>query len=97
MSVHSRNEWIDRDMYIILNLNGVLLKTWQHNPHLPDVKQCGGKYVQLCHGWFSFPRKTMDLFRVGIWSIMTFKNVMRVYIFMEEEAKEILPIFMVWN
>lgn len=99
VQVHSHIKWTEKDMYIILDLNGVLLKTWQHDPYLPDVKRChsGGKYVQFRHGWLSFLKKAMSLFRVGIWSTMTFKNVMKVYILMEEEAREKLPFFMVWS
>ena len=49
MQVHSHIKWTKKDMYAILDLNGVLLKTWQHDPYLPDVKRChsSGKYVRF--------------------------------------------------
>ena len=59
VQVHSHIKWTEKDMYIILDLNGVLLKTWQHDPYLPDVTVVGNMYNFAMDGCHSLKRQCL--------------------------------------
>lgn len=84
-------------MYIILDLNGVLLKRWDKHPGLRNIHKFQGKWIQLRPGWLEFLNKLLSLFKVGIWSTMAYKNILSIYSFMERQARHKIPLFMIWG
>lgn len=86
-----------RELYIILDLNGVLIKRWDKNPSLPGVSKLNKKWIQLRPGCIEFLQKAFSSFRVGIWSTMTQTNVLSMCKFLEQQADQSLPFFMLWS
>eukprot|EP00250_Pteridium_aquilinum_P014183 c21830_g1_i1 orf=173-2959(+) len=86
-----------RELYIILDLNGLLIKRWGENPSLPGVCKLNKKWVQVRPGCIEFLQKAFSFFRVGIWSTMTQKNTRGVCKLLEQQAHQSLPFFMLWS
>lgn len=85
------------DLYIILDLNGVLIKRWDKNPSIPGVRKLNRNWIQLRPGCIEFLHKAFSYFRVGIWSTMTQSNVLNTCHLLEQQAHESLPFFMLWS
>lgn len=86
-----------KDLYIILDLNGLLIKRWDVNPSLPDISKLRRRWVKLRPGCIEFLCKAFSIFKVGIWSTMTERNVLDVCKFLEQRARQRLPFFMSWS
>ena len=85
------------EIYIILDLNGVLIKRWDKNPLLPGIFRKTKKWIQLRPGCIEFLEKAFSFFQVGIWSTMTTINVQSICALIEQEAHKSLPFFMIWG
>ncbi|KAH7278915.1 hypothetical protein KP509_38G064000 [Ceratopteris richardii] len=86
-----------RDLYIILDLNGVLIKRWDKHPGLPCVSKLNKKWIQLRPGCINFVCNIFSKFKVGIWSTMTRKNTVGICKLIEQQAHQRLPFFMLWD
>ncbi|MCO5590705.1 hypothetical protein L7F22_044680 [Adiantum nelumboides] len=84
-------------LYVIFDLNGVLIKRWDVNPSLPGVSKLNKRWIQFRPGCIEFLCKAFSKFKVGIWSTMTHKNVTGVCNLLEQEAHQSLPFFMLWS
>ncbi|KAI5069391.1 hypothetical protein GOP47_0015692, partial [Adiantum capillus-veneris] len=52
-------------LYVILDLNGVLIKRWDVNPSLPGVSKLNKRWIQLRPGCIEFLCKAFSKFKVN--------------------------------
>ncbi|KAJ7524521.1 hypothetical protein O6H91_17G009500 [Diphasiastrum complanatum] len=72
-------------LFVILDLNGVLIKHWDKKPSLPNIENYEGKWLQLRPRCLEFFKKLVSIAKVGIWSTMVFRNVLKTYSYIERK------------
>lgn len=85
------------EIFLILDLDGILLKRYKRDPGFSGVMKVGKAWIKLRCGWLCFLKKILSLFRVGIWSSMEYKELLHIHTFMEDEAHQKIPFFMIWS
>ncbi|KAJ7518026.1 hypothetical protein O6H91_21G051600 [Diphasiastrum complanatum] len=88
---------IEDDIIIILDLDDILMKRCDTGPQCSRDRKWQSKQIKLRHGWLEFLKNFLSKFKIDIWSSMDYETVLSICSFMEREACQKLPFFMLWS